>query len=109
MRPKFRGRVQTEHVPFDELDSDTIVDIECAIGRMVLRLPLIARHLGHKNPLSTLMDYVKPPTDDGVTYEATTFLKDLLTMKTPELIAKWYGDITDTNWYAHWPPKVLDE
>jgi hypothetical protein len=55
------------------------------IGQALKLLPIISRRIGHKSVRATL-GYGAPTTPE------TEFVRDLLTMTTPEVIAKWYGD-----------------
>jgi hypothetical protein len=68
-------------------------EIERRLGGMLLRFPLIAKQTGHATPKNTIIDYLhEEDIEDLPGREAAAFLIDFLTMKTPDLIKKWYGD-----------------
>lgn len=68
-----------------QADNCRAADLDMAkLGELVFRLPLASKGLRHTNVKSTL-SYIH---GGGLEME---FLKDLLTLKTQELIDNWYG------------------
>ena len=57
------------------------------LGAMLMRLPAAAARVGHVNITSTLA-YAAVPENAGRELE---FLQDVLSLKTPEMVEKWYG------------------
>jgi hypothetical protein len=77
---------------FARMNPATFEKIHELLGLILMRLPIIAHHVGHRNPMSTLFDYVRPGAyEDEATRFAVQFLIDLLSMKTDAIIQKWYG------------------
>jgi hypothetical protein len=75
-------------------------EMEERMGGILLRLPFVAKQCGHKSPIGTLVDYMRP--EDPSTKLAVEFLRDFVTLSTQDIIAKWYGnDIC--------PTEIVDE
>ena len=58
---------------------------DAALGMALKMLPIISRRVGHNSAQATL-GYGAPLTPE------VEFVYDVLTMTTPEVIAKWYGE-----------------
>ncbi|WP_338465118.1 hypothetical protein [Shouchella rhizosphaerae] len=54
---------------------------------ILIKLPLVSNHANHSWIKSTLKDYVLP----GENQLEAQFVKDIFTLKTEEIIEKWYG------------------
>lgn len=67
-----------------QLDKDKTIEV-------LLRVPLVSMHADHKHIKSTLRDYVMPSENDL----EGQYVKDLFTLETSEIIAKWYGGDTE--------------
>ncbi|PIC66756.1 hypothetical protein CSV71_08050 [Sporosarcina sp. P21c] len=57
------------------------------LAQKVLLAPLVSLKGKHQWPRSTFQSYVFPEDDDL----EGQFVKDLLTLNTPDMIEKWYG------------------
>lgn len=57
------------------------------IGKSLLGIPVASFHANHTYPKSTIKDYIDIQDDDL----EGQFVKDMLTLKTNEIIDKWYG------------------
>jgi hypothetical protein len=82
---------------FGEFSVEEVREIAAFIGQMIIRLPLMARQAGHKDPLDSFRDYVQIADDDmPVERAAKEFMHDMVDQKprmsVKELIAKWYPD-----------------
>lgn len=56
------------------------------LGELLLRVAPVAMQAQHEWPKSTMIDYINP-TSEG----EAEFIRDLFTLKTEEIIEKWYG------------------
>lgn len=79
---------------FDHFTDDDMQAVAQIIGRILLRLPLVAQAARHKRPVDTLLDYMD--VDDGESAHvraAKLYLKDLLGRgaRTDNICAQWFG------------------
>ena len=71
------------------------------LGEILLRAPRLAKQAGHKYPLNTIRDYVRPGEGhDEVYVVAAAYLKDLITRPhgktTDEIMTSWFAEGTPT-------------
>ncbi len=74
-----------------------------ALGRRLLRMPVISGVAGHKW-LKGTADYLRPEDRE------TAFIQDIFSLSTPEILLKWYPAIRDAqNAMFMWPelPNVI--
>lgn len=90
---KVSGQPAKGRPRFRRLSGKTLVEVQHRIGEMLLKFPIASKQLRHVRPIGTVVDYLRAEDlEDVAGREAAAFLIDFLTMKTPDLIEKWYGN-----------------
>lgn len=66
--------------------------IEMIVGRFMCDLPIKSKVLGHKHPLNSARDYLRPSNleENALVRTAFEFIVDLVSDTTDVLIVKWY-------------------
>ncbi|QUG79117.1 hypothetical protein [Bacillus subtilis] len=59
---------------------------EKRLGEMIWKIPLISKKLNHVHMKGSVRDYINPNSD----ILEQEFIYDLFTLKTDEMIEKWY-------------------